>query len=101
MPTQVKLVDVGPRDGLQNEATPIATEHKVELIIRNPGFLPPNFDLDAGIGLGNGLGLARTLLPRRGARIEAADDNDQVTMRLILLIPDVLDARPLPKDVRA
>ena len=34
MPTQVKLVDVGPRDGLQNEATPIATEHKVELIHR-------------------------------------------------------------------
>lgn len=34
IPTQVKLVDVGPRDGLQNEATPIATEHKVELIHR-------------------------------------------------------------------
>ena len=26
--------DVGPRDGLQNEATPIATEHKIELIHR-------------------------------------------------------------------
>jgi len=34
MPTQVKLVDVGPRDGLQNEAQPIATEHKIELIHR-------------------------------------------------------------------
>ena len=34
LPTQVKLVDVGPRDGLQNEATPIATEHKIELIHR-------------------------------------------------------------------
>ncbi len=34
LPTQVKIVDVGPRDGLQNEATPIATEHKVELIHR-------------------------------------------------------------------
>ena len=79
----------------------VTHESKVELIIRNPGFLPPNFDLDAGIGLGNGLGLARTLLPRRGARIEAAEDNDQVTMKLILLIPDVLDARLLPKDVRA
>ena len=34
LPTQVKLVDVGPRDGLQNEAQPIATEHKIELIHR-------------------------------------------------------------------
>lgn len=34
LPAQVTLVDVGPRDGLQNEATPIATAHKVELIHR-------------------------------------------------------------------
>ena len=34
LPTQVTLVDVGPRDGLQNEATPIATTHKIELIHR-------------------------------------------------------------------
>ncbi|HEX5311813.1 hydroxymethylglutaryl-CoA lyase [Aquabacterium sp.] len=34
LPTQVKLVDVGPRDGLQNEAQPIATEYKIELIHR-------------------------------------------------------------------
>ena len=34
LPAQVKLVDVGPRDGLQNEAQPIATEHKIELIHR-------------------------------------------------------------------
>ena len=26
MPTEVKLVDVGPRDGLQNEAQPIGTD---------------------------------------------------------------------------
>ncbi|HEX4917076.1 MAG TPA: hydroxymethylglutaryl-CoA lyase [Limnobacter sp.] len=31
MPAQVTLVEVGPRDGLQNEKTPIATEVKVEL----------------------------------------------------------------------
>ncbi|HET8694863.1 MAG TPA: hydroxymethylglutaryl-CoA lyase [Aquabacterium sp.] len=34
MPTEVKLVDVGPRDGLQNEAQPIGTDHKIELIHR-------------------------------------------------------------------
>ena len=32
IPTQVTLVDVGPRDGLQNEAQPINVAHKIELI---------------------------------------------------------------------
>jgi hydroxymethylglutaryl-CoA lyase len=30
----VKIVEVGPRDGLQNEKTPLSTELKVELIDR-------------------------------------------------------------------
>ena len=34
LPKKVKLVEVGPRDGLQNEATPVATEVKIELINR-------------------------------------------------------------------
>ena len=34
IPTHVTLVDVGPRDGLQNEKQPVATEHKVELVHR-------------------------------------------------------------------
>ena len=33
-PTQVTLVEVGPRDGLQNEAQPVAAAHKVELVHR-------------------------------------------------------------------
>lgn len=33
-PTRVTLVDVGPRDGLQNEKQPVSTEHKVELVKR-------------------------------------------------------------------
>ncbi len=31
-PSRVTLVDVGPRDGLQNEKQPVATEHKVALV---------------------------------------------------------------------
>ena len=31
LPSQVTLVEVGPRDGLQNEKTPISTAIKVEL----------------------------------------------------------------------
>jgi len=34
LPTHVTLVEVGPRDGLQNEARPVATGHKVELVQR-------------------------------------------------------------------
>jgi hydroxymethylglutaryl-CoA lyase len=34
LPPRVTIVDVGPRDGLQNEKTHVATEHKVELVHR-------------------------------------------------------------------
>jgi hydroxymethylglutaryl-CoA lyase len=34
LPTHVTLVDVGPRDGLQNEKQTVATAHKVELVHR-------------------------------------------------------------------
>jgi hydroxymethylglutaryl-CoA lyase len=34
LPKRVTLVDVGPRDGLQNEAQPVATADKVELVRR-------------------------------------------------------------------
>ena len=32
LPTHVTLVDVGPRDGLQNEKQPVPTEHKARLV---------------------------------------------------------------------
>jgi hydroxymethylglutaryl-CoA lyase len=34
LPSRVSLVEVGPRDGLQNEAQPVAAAHKVELVRR-------------------------------------------------------------------
>ena len=34
IPTNVTLVEVGPRDGLQNESAPVCAEHKVELVHR-------------------------------------------------------------------
>jgi hydroxymethylglutaryl-CoA lyase len=34
LPTHVTLVEVGPRDGLQNEAAPVTAAHKVELVHR-------------------------------------------------------------------
>lgn len=32
MPSKVKIVEVGPRDGLQNEKTIVSTEDKVKFI---------------------------------------------------------------------
>jgi hydroxymethylglutaryl-CoA lyase len=34
LPTRVSIVDVGPRDGLQNEKQPVAAAHKIELVHR-------------------------------------------------------------------
>ena len=34
LPTRVKLVDVGPRDGLQNEKQPVPAAVKIELMHR-------------------------------------------------------------------
>lgn len=34
LPQRVRIVEVGPRDGLQNESTPVSTDIKVELIER-------------------------------------------------------------------
>ncbi|MBP9060949.1 MAG: hydroxymethylglutaryl-CoA lyase, partial [Rhodoferax sp.] len=34
LPTRVKLVEVGPRDGLQNEKQPVPASIKIELIHR-------------------------------------------------------------------
>ena len=43
LPSQVKIVEVGPRDGLQNEKQIVPTEIKIELIDRlaESGHLPP------------------------------------------------------------
>ncbi len=34
LPAKVSLVDVGPRDGLQNESAPVSTQDKIELVHR-------------------------------------------------------------------
>ena len=35
LPAKVKIVEVGPRDGLQNEKEFVATEVKIELVNRS------------------------------------------------------------------
>ena len=34
IPSRVRLIDVGPRDGLQNEKTPVPAAVKIELVHR-------------------------------------------------------------------
>ena len=69
-------------------------EGGVELRIRNPGFLPPNFDVDALPQAGNGLGLACSILPRRGAGIGIVEDRGHVVATLTLFLPHVLSLQP-------
>lgn len=72
----------------------VELENGVELRIRNPGFLPANFDAAALSRAGNGLALACSLLPRRGARIALSEDGDDVLTTMILQVPDVLNLQP-------
>ena len=34
LPTRVRIIDVGPRDGLQNEKQPVPSDIKIELVHR-------------------------------------------------------------------
>ncbi|KRD28700.1 hypothetical protein ASE35_19570 [Lysobacter sp. Root916] len=68
----------------------IAHAQRAEILVSNPGFLPANFDFSAGVSLGNGLGLIRSLLPRRGASIGLAEEGRRVVATLALHAPDVL-----------
>ena len=43
IPSRVTLVEVGPRDGLQNEKQPVSAAHKIELVHRlQAAGLPPS-----------------------------------------------------------
>ena len=81
--------------GLALNIDAVQRDGGVDLHIRNPGFLPPDFDLSAGQNLGNGLSLARSLLPRRGAHIAMVEEGDRVLTSMTLLAPDVLSPQPL------
>lgn len=60
--------------------------------ISNAGALPPQFCLTRGLGLGRGLRLVRSLLPRVGAHlaVTAEPGTNRVSARLVLSAPVVL-----------
>jgi len=59
--------------------------------ISNPGALPAaDFDFAKGTGLGTGLNLVKSLLPRHGARLEIVQEDDQVVAELTLTDPAII-----------
>jgi two-component sensor histidine kinase len=63
-------------------------EH-IAVTLVNAGTLPPGFDFAAGAGLGTGLTLLRSLLPRSGAALSFACGGGRVETRLTLSVPVV------------
>ncbi len=92
----IEFVEVGPRDGLQNEALLVSTEHKIELIRRaiaagvrrievasfvNPSKVPQMADAEAVVAaLGQPVGVTRIglVLNQRGAQRALAAGLDQL-----------------------
>jgi hydroxymethylglutaryl-CoA lyase len=85
LPTHVTLVEVGPRDGLQNEKQPVSTAHKLELIAAPAGcwlreieatsFVSPKWVpqmADAGAVMAGNAGLRRP-----GSRYSVLVPNDK------------------------
>ncbi|WP_088308233.1 hydroxymethylglutaryl-CoA lyase [Novosphingobium sp. B 225] len=95
-PRSIEMVEVGPRDGLQNEAVLISTAHKVELIRRaiaagsrrievasfvNPKRVPQMADAEAvvaGLGAPEGVTRIGLVLNERGAERALAAGLDQL-----------------------
>lgn len=61
----------------------------IGVTLGNAGSLPPDFDFAAGTGLGTGLTLLRSLLPRSGAALSFHCAGGQVETRLALSAPVV------------
>ena len=95
-PSRIEMVEVGPRDGLQNEAVLVSTAHKVELIHRaiaagsrrievasfvNPKRVPQMADAEdvvAQLGKPDGVTRIGLVLNERGAERALACDLDQL-----------------------
>ena len=66
------------------------TDSAVRIEIRNRGRLPPRFDFRSLHGAGTGLRLVHSLLPRRGALLQYAQQGDEVATMLTLERPAVV-----------
>jgi PAS domain S-box-containing protein len=82
------------KGGTSFDATVVVALHgdaaRARVSIINPGRLPDGFDFGAGVEIGTGLSLVRTLLPAAGVELSFADDDDSVQVQMHLSAP-VLD----------
>lgn len=96
--SDVTIIDVSPRDGLQNEAVLLSTEHKVRLIEHliaagvtsveavsfvNPALVPQMADAEgvmAGVTRSGGINLIGLALNERGAQRAVAAAVDEINM---------------------
>lgn len=67
---------------------------EVRIIISNQGFLPPRFDLDLGSQVGNGLSLAKSLMPTSGSRLSLQEHGERVITTFELAPPVLLPGGP-------
>lgn len=65
---------------------------QVAINVGNDGVLPPRFDFEQGRHIGTGLGLVRSLLPSRGARLSIEERGERVVATLMLGPPHVTPA---------
>jgi len=81
-----------PRDV---ECTLVCGEDEVVLTIANAGRLPPGFSLARYPGGVSGLGLVRSLLPRRSATLTLEPSGDAVVAGVVLKPPGVTRLEPI------
>lgn len=67
------------------------------IVIRNRGRLPAGFDFDAQQGVGVGLRLVHSLLPRDGARLNWRQEGEEIAVEMMLAPPVVARARTKEK----
>lgn len=89
LPKRIDIVEVGPRDGLQNEPTQIPTERKIEFIrdlvraglrsIEVTSFVRP----DAVPQLADAADVVRSLIPEQGVTYSALVPNEKGYMRAV------------------
>lgn len=69
--------------------TLVCEEHGARIVIRNRATLPADFDLARFPGGVSGLGLVRSLLPRRSARLTIEQQGDEVVATVALAPPGI------------
>jgi len=75
--------------GLQVGCTLVSGDAGVRLVIRNRATLPPGFELARFPGGVSGLGLVRSLLPRRSASLSIVQEGDEVVATVTLAPPGI------------